>query len=211
MGLWDALSGKIWHWNTTWLKVHQHVYPRLQAFAVEKHGIRDFLYASYFAFHRTLSALVFCKHPNIRGGNYIGKLRSVNKIDLMNIASSYFCDSIVLMISGPQDEAQRNLGSYLIVEACLLYDRDQSYANQRLEVYGNAEADTSARLLCSEIALVLGLDPTSEWDMYPWLPIRQEMDTFRIDCMNEPDWNERVTKELSRPPRLGGYPDSIIQ
>jgi hypothetical protein len=47
--------------------------------------------------------------------------------------------------------------------------------------------------------------------MHPWLAIRGEMEAFAFACVKQPDWNENVTRELTRPPRIGGYPDSIMK
>lgn len=193
MGLWDALSGKVWHWNLTRLEVHQGVYPRLQSYPAEQHGIRDFLFANYFAFFDIFGRLVFSEDPEIRARNYVGRVKSVNKNGFMNLASSYFCDSAVRVFAGSQDEVLRDLGAHLIVQACLLYGRDQLYAAQRLEVYANLDGDLSARLLGSELALVLGLDPTSERDMHPWFAMRDEMEAFAVACVKQPDWNKNVT------------------
>ena len=211
MGLWDALSGKVWHWNTTRLEVHQVVYPRLQSYPAEKHTIRDLLFASYFAFFDIFGRLVFSENPEIRARNYIGRLKSVNKNGFMNLASSYFCDSALRVFAGSQDEVLRSLGAHLVVQACLLYGRDQLYAAQRLDVFANINVDMSARFLGGEVAIVLGLDPTSERDMHPWFAIRDEMEAFAFACIRQPDWNKEVTRELSRPPRVGGYPDSIVK
>ena len=31
MGLFDALSGKVWHWNATRVEVHKELFPRFKA------------------------------------------------------------------------------------------------------------------------------------------------------------------------------------
>ena len=232
--LWDILSGKVSYWNDTRLEVHRVVYPRLQAYPAEKHLIRDLLFANYFAFFYIFGRLVFSEHPEIRARNYIGRVKSVNKNGFMNLASSYLCDSAVRLFAGSQDESLRNnttpvirrsygewfagsqdeglrnLGSHLIIEACLLYGRDQLYAAQRLETYAKLNLHMSAALLVGEVALVLGLDPTSGWEMGPWLAIRDEMEVSAFDCFRG-NSSVNVTRELSRPPRMGGYPDSIMK
>src|SRR5438132_13828086 len=111
MGLWDALSGKVWHWNSTRLAVHQVVYPRLGSYPTEQHVLRDFLFASYFAFFEIFGKLVFSEHPEIRTRNYVGRLKSVNKNGFMNLASSYFCNSAVRVFACSQDEALRSVGA----------------------------------------------------------------------------------------------------
>jgi hypothetical protein len=172
--------------------------------------MRDILFASYYAFFYVFGKLILSEHPEIRARNYIGRLKSVNKNGFLNLASSYFCDSAVHGFAGSQDEVVRNLGAQLTVKACLLYGRDQLYAAQRLQIYASVDWDLSARLLGSEIALILGLDSTSDRDMLPWFAIRDEMAAFTIARLKEPNWNQKVTRELSRPPRVGGYPDSIM-
>ena len=210
MGLWDALSGSVWHWNSTRTEVHRVVFPRLQGYQTDQILIRDVLFAHYVAFFECLGQLVFSEHPEIKSRKYAVRIKSVNKIGFMNLASSYVCDSTVRLFADSPDSVLQDLGAHVIFHACLLYNRDELYKSQRIQVYANRDRNLSARLLASEVALVLGLDATSERDMFPWFAIQEQIEAAAANCLRDPDWSRNVTHELSRPPRLGGYPDSLM-
>jgi hypothetical protein len=211
MALWDALSGKVWHWNSTRLEVHRTVYPRLQTYPPQPHGYRDFIYAGYFAFFTTFGNLVFSELPEIRARNYVGRLKSVNSTGFLNLAASYFCDLVVSLFASCPQEDLRKFGASAIFHACQIYGRDQDYAARWLNAFADIDVNRAGSLLGSEVALVLGLDVTSELDMLPWIAIRKDIQSRAMACVKQPEWNYGVTRELSRAPRLRGYPDSIMK
>lgn len=79
-----------------------------------------------------------------------------------------------------------------------------------LQAYSEADEAMAAQLLGRELALVLGLDFTTEWDMLPLFAIRGQMMAVANSWIRSPNWTASVTRELSRPPRLSSYPDSIL-
>jgi hypothetical protein len=209
MGLWNAVTGKVWHWNTTRLEVHQIVYPRLHAFPAQKVYTRNWIYAYYASFFSTFGHMMFGELPEIQDRDYLSRIKSINKNGFLSLLSAYFSDSAVRLFAGQAGDLH-HLGACFLIEAGLLYGRDRLYISQRLELYDRCDNITSTGLLRNELALVLGFDATSEWQVGPWLAIRGAIENQATACMNEPDWSARITRELTRPPQLGGYPDSII-
>ena len=210
MGLFDALSGKVWHWNTTRVEVHKELFPRFKAFPPQAPHIRDYLFAYYTGFFKVFGDLVFSEAPELRARKYIERVKAINKRGLITLITSYLCDSVVRNFSASGSENFRNFGPDLIQHVCTLLSRDQFYAMQRRAVYEQADSYLSVKLLINDIVSVLGLDPNSEWEIAPWLIARDQIEAIAPWCYKGPNWHDDVTKELSRPPRVGGYSDSVI-
>jgi hypothetical protein len=153
--------------------------------------------------------VVFSEHPEIRSRNLVGKIRGMNKNTFINLISLFFCDYVIRVFSDAEDEAARVFGGVLLLEACAIYGRDQLFAATRLQMYQDRSIQLSAATMMNEAALILNLDTNSSWDMYPWLVIREQMQVTLGGYILLDDWGVLVSKELSRPPRLGGYPDSL--
>ncbi|NLY01703.1 MAG: hypothetical protein GXY83_36930 [Rhodopirellula sp.] len=209
MALWDAFSGKILHWNRMRLEVHKIIYPRLQQYKAEEHMIRDYLFAGYAPFYDAFGKVVFGDDAKIRARDYAGRIKSVNAQGLMNLVSAYFLDHVVRWFSASDEDEGEDVtlrkwvGAKLMGRACLLYGKEDVYAAQRMAVFSHGNREMSAWLFRSEVALVLGLDPASDWDMAPSYAVQTELDGCTYSLARTVDWNDHVTSVLSKPPVFG--------
>jgi hypothetical protein len=211
MALWDAFSGKVWHWNSTRLEVHKLVFPRLQLYDRELHVVRDLLFASYYAFFDTFGRIAFSDEPELRARNYASRIKAINRNGFLSLVSGYTCNVATRLFASNDDQDLSGLGVKLIVDANRIYGRDQLYTAQRLEVYSRSDTTLSAALLSNEVASVLGLDARSDWEMNPWIESQERVAALTLACYQQDGWNLAVTRDLSRPVRFGGYADSIVR
>ena len=210
MALLDALSGKVWHWNATRLEVHKELFPRFRSVPSEKEFFRNFFFAYYCSFFCVFGELVFSESPNVRARSYTGRIKSLNKHSFVNMIASYFSDSLTRCFSCSESEEMRNGGACLLLDSCMLLGKDRSYAERRFATYVNGDTTESVIQLIADISYIMGLDSGSEWEMAPWLMIRDEIESRTEGYCSVDNWCGLVSRELSREPRVGGYMDSIL-
>jgi len=210
MGLWDALTGKIQHLNNMRLEVNREIFPRLIAFPPEKMPVRDALFAAHCAFFSVFSQVVLSDDPDLRARKLTSKLTRMNKTSIMNLFMVMFSDMVISVFSETEDEEERDKGALIFAESCLVFGRNRLFAEKRSRLYQTKDVEQSREIMLAETALILALDRNSYWEMYPWLVIRDQMRAHTIVYSTEENWTDLVERELSRPPRIGGYPDSIV-
>jgi len=79
----------------------------------------------------------------------------------------------------------RNGGACLLLDSCMLLGKDRSYAERRFATYVNGDTTESVIQLIADISYIMGLDSGSEWEMAPWLMIRDEIESRTegyLDC-----------------------------
>jgi hypothetical protein len=211
MALWDALTGKVYHWNTTRLEARRVVQARLQMFPPNNEAVRDFLFAHYYAFNCILGELLFSEAPDIRSRRYIDRVKSLNHNDLNNMAAESFCELMVNNYSNSQDEKIRDVGFKLILSGCSVYGRVAQDVQRWIDVYLPSDLEAAAGLYGCEVAKVMGIDPRSEYEMAPLMGMQPRINQLMYASLDYPNWNSAVSRELSRVPRLGGYQDCIMK
>jgi hypothetical protein len=209
MRLWNALSGTIYHWNSTRVEIHKEIYPRLRMMPPDKKPLRDIIFAGHAAFFRVFGDVVFSEHPDISSRNLAGKLSKMNTNTFMNLMSSFLCDTVIRVFGDADSDETRNFGAILLLEACTIYGRDRLFAATRLQMYEDNSVELSRVTMINDTSLILDLNASSEWEVYPWLVVREQMQVMTIDYVQNENWSALVDKELSRPPRIGGYADQL--
>jgi hypothetical protein len=208
MGLWDALSGKIYHWNAVKVEVHREIYPRLKMLSSDMTEFKQVIFAHYVGFFYLLTEMAFNDESDFRAWNLSSRLKQLNKDAIISIISIILSDLLISLLAAVDDESRENGRDWLIY-TCAIFGRDRSFTEEKVRLYDLADATSSAQIMKKDLSLVLGLDPASEWDLQPWLHLRAWVPRIAPEYGNLPDWEELMNKELARPPRIGGYPDQL--
>ncbi len=209
MGLRDAFSGRIYHWNKLKVDASQVVYARLQQLSPDQYDLRDTLYAYYFGFLTALGQFLF-EENSLGGRRYVAQIKSVTSSGLLNLAAAYTSKGIATALADAPAPQQLEAGLSLVKYACLLYGKDDTFFAEHEMAIRGRNLDASDHLLWRDASLILGLPSRNRRDMSAWLELSDVVCYYAVQHLRQTDWSETVSYELTLTPRIGGYPGSLL-
>jgi hypothetical protein len=210
MSLWDAVSGKVYHWNSTKGEAVKRVckglkpyvssrlaeYPNLRE---ELTKARNSLFAYFISASSVISSLVAAE--NTVEHQHKDRFYSLNADLFLRFIRAFHSHHVTIFYSPPERRSLLYLMSDGIVE---MYAPPSGYMEKWLSNVGSIQTDPAKALftlegqLYGEIAPILGL-PEEEniIDRMHWGSLQRFFTEAQKEIYNRPGWGETVEAELA--------------
>lgn len=210
MALWDAITGKILHFNTTKVQANHKVCTALKTFVSSRlpnypKGEKLFVQGrnELYAFYLGATGFISCNVDDSLA-KYKRGLFSLNVHNYLCLISALHMGYVVAMyLSERESPAARNWFYLLSEGICDMYCRADNYAVEwfnRLDWICENEEAIGGRLsykVYDEIAPILGLPQNDPIECATWSSILTECVRCRKVLHDQADWNTEVETELA--------------
>jgi hypothetical protein len=210
MALWDALTGKIYHFNKTKEQATHRVRTALKTFVSSRlpkypTGERMFLQGRNALYAYYMASTMFFSH-NLDGSlaKYKKAIFSLNVHNYLCLLSALHTGHIVGVYLGERHSKAAESWFYLLSEGiCDIYRRPDNYMAEwvnRLEWIAESEEVIATRLsfkVFDEIATILGLPQSDLVECLTWSQIGVECARYMRILFDQPNWADTVEAEVS--------------
>lgn len=198
MGLLDALSGRIWHWNKTKDRAARFLCSRLHGseFNGQKPRlIRNYVYAGWFASFKLLDKFLFDDTYQPSGSVYRSRIASIDAQALLKTTYSLTCASIVRTVNEMDldNEQKADHVSNFLAGTQIAYGND---VRSWMSVYHCQDENSRDAMLLSELceAWAFSKDPSSQ--CLVWLSLATGMWKATVHVLGLPEWDSVVDAEI---------------
>ena len=211
MALWDALTGRILHFNTTKKQANDYVCKHLKLFVSSRVRDRPDGEATLIYTRNALYSY-YCGTSGFFSDNVTGDLSyykdaifSLNMHGYLNLISALHTGQIVTMYLAGDQESPNERGWFLLQAdgICEMYGRPPNYIDEwinRLDWIAESDEDLASRLafkVYDEIAVILGLPQNDIVHNRIWDVVSLECALAAKRFFDDNRWNDWVEGELA--------------